>query len=275
MISASSLIAFEHADRLEREITYLSRGSYAFWINNISTAVLHVRSAAVQLQGESPSVHGKPSLISRSKDLDMRLETGSRGAVRISVTAPLLAQAGSNSFSVSADFEVIGDDRIGTPRSARRDQFDYLILGDALSHPAAEVFVSFIDPENYPHAEVTALYLSRAGMQPYLAKRDMRTGCDYWQDKIFPAIDRSAGLLVIWTEETLRRPELVVREIQRAQSSGVPVGLFLARGVQPPDQCPQAIVEYASFDPDDPREAFANAIAAGAATWAKTGRFFD
>ena len=96
------------------------------------------------------------------------------------------------------------------------------------------MFVSFIDPENYPHAEVTALYLSRAGMQPYLAKRDMRTGCDYWQDKIFPAIDRSAGLLVIWTEETLRRPELVVREIQRAQSSGVPVGLFLARGYSHP-----------------------------------------
>lgn len=275
MSNSSTFLELEHAERLERDVAYLSATRYPFWLRNASDYVIHVRSASVKLQGEDTSVAGAEALVNRRDGLPLRLEPGSRASVQVGLFPPLLAQPGSNSLTVSVEFETLSDRGVGTPRSLLRPQFDYIILGRAPSHPAAEVFVSFVDPENERIADVAAMYLDRAGIRPYLAKRDTRTGCDYWEEKIYPAIERSAGVLVIWTPDTFRRPESVIREIAHAKKRNIPVGLFRSAGAQLPGEYPKNIKEYASFDPAAPRQAFAEGIAAGFLHWAATGRFFD
>lgn len=275
MSNGARVLDFEHAHRLDRDVSYLGRARFALWLRNTSGTTVHVRSVAVRLQADDLSLSDDALLVSKQDGLDMRLEPGARGSVELVIVPPLIALGWSNSLTVSAEFESITDGRIGAPRFESREQFGYLIIREAPAHESAEVFVSFLDHENEALGDLAEMYLQRAGMRPYLAKRDTRTGCDYWKDKIYPAIERSCGVLVVWSADAVRRPENVVREMEHAQSVGVPVGLFLERGAKPPRLYPQAIKEYAAFDNSSPRVAFARAIAVGADRWAKIGRFFD
>lgn len=274
MSNPTGMLAFEHAEGRDRTATFLRRKRLELWLRNISKGALHLRSISVTLQAEHPSLQGDASLVVGQGGLDVHLPPGAREWVELAVVPPLVALPGSNVWSVSAEFEQVGDRGVGAPRRETRSQFDWLNLRDAPSHPDAEVFVSFVDPENDELAQLAELYLRRAGIRPYLAKRDTRTGCDYWDDKILPAIERAAGVLVIWTAETLRRPDSVLREIEHAQRVGTAVGLFRAHGAALPTAYPKSVKEYAGFDPHAPRPAFAQAIAAGAESWRNTGRFF-
>lgn len=274
MSKPTGIITFEHAEGPDRFATFLRRERLALWVRNTSIGAVHLRSVSITLQPEHATLQHDPSLVATRGGLLVHLPPGARECVELTISPPLVALPGSNVWSVSAEFEQVGTRGVGAPRCDSRSQFDWINLHDAPSHSKAEVFVSFVDPENDELAQLAELDLRRAGVRPYLAKRDTRTGCDYWDDKILPAIERAAGVLVIWTAETLRRPDSVLREIEHAQRVGVAVGLFRANGTQLPPNYPKTIKEYAGFDPHAPRPAFAQAIAAGAEMWRSTGRFF-
>jgi hypothetical protein len=273
MSNSARLVAFEHALPGDRRATYLVPTRYAFWVKNTSGAPVHIRTACVRLEPETGVNTGSPMLVAH-RDLDTYLAPGERRSVEVIVTPPLIALSVSNSFAVGVELEPVGSRGLGSSRWEWREQFDWTCVYDAPSHEDGEVFISFVE-ENDSLAECAARYLRRAGMRPYIAKHDSRVGCDYWEEKIYPAIDRSAGVLVIWTAETAARPASVLREIERARNSGRSFGLYLASGVAAPKQYPRKIKEYGSFDPGAPYADLAEAIAAGADHWAKTGEFFD
>lgn len=266
-------LLFERALREDNRVVYGDATCYEFWIKNVSISRIRVRSICVQLQADGE--HDDPALINADEGLNLRLAGGEKRAVQISVTVPLSAQIASNYITIRAEFEILAPEGLGPVRSERTpDHFDYLNVHNATSHADAQVFVSFVDPENAPLADIAARYLRRAGMLPYLAKNDLRPGCHNWEDKILPAIERSAGVLVIWTGDAVLRPENVIREINHALSAGIPVGLYLSRDAAPPEQLPRSIKEYLRFDIETASAAFARAIAAGATRWRRTNRFF-
>jgi hypothetical protein len=274
MSDDAPVLAFEHTQGGDRAASFLRPKRLAFWVRNTSGSAIHLRDVSVQLQAENAALRSDQTLISRSEAMDGDLPRGARQSVELTVVPPLVALPGSNVWSVRADFEQVGATGVGAPQSECREQFDWINLHDAPAHPDAEVFVSFVDPENDELAQLAELYLGRAGIRPYLAKRDTRIGCDYWEGKIMPAIARAAGMLVIWTDETLRRPDSVIREIEYAQLVGTPVGVFRSHETELPQLYPKSVKEYVGFNPHAPRKAFAHAIAAGAEVWRMTGRFF-
>lgn len=274
MIDGTRVLTFRRPPGDDHEASFLKAKRLAFWVRNASSSTVHLRSVSVQLESEQDSLRSEPSLVTRSEPMDDCLPPGAWQSVELTVIPPLTARPGSNSWTAHAEFQQVGPTGVSAPQSERQDLFDWINLRDAPAHPDAEVFVSFVDPENDELAQLAELYLRRAGIRPYLAKRETRIGCDYWEGKIMPAIARASGMLVIWTGETIRRPESVVREIEYAQTKGTPVGLFRAHETELPRLYPQSVKEYVGFDPHEPRSAFAHAIAAGASAWRMTGRFF-
>lgn len=190
------------------------------------------------------------------------------------MTPPLFAMNDSNSMSVGVEFDVVGPDGLKPGKSEIQSSFDWIDVREIPAHDSAEVFVSFVDPESESLAALASVMLRRAGLRPYLAREESHPGCDYWAEKICPAIARSAGPFVIWTSDNGRRPAAVLREIAHAERMKIPIGLFLENGVEPPQSFPAQKREYLAFDRHAPHEAFAQAIAAGRRRWVMTRRFF-
>jgi hypothetical protein len=167
-----------------------------------------------------------------------------------------------------------GEDGPGPRRSIKAVGSDYVIVrpGEVLGDE--QVFVSFRDPEDLAIAQVAKEMLSLAGFRAYLARDDHGTGADYWDDKIYPAIRRSVGTLVIWSSATANNPSEVLRELRYSREVGVPVGLFRERGAELPEEYPKDKREYASFQRDAAWVPFANALGAAAERRARAEPFF-
>jgi hypothetical protein len=154
---------------------------------------------------------------------------------------------------------------------------EYLIIADPPSSPSrrcppyvATVFISFKDSEDLTLATVAADLLRRAGFVPYLARDDERMGADYWAAKIEPAIRSAEGVLVIWTPNSVHRPESVLRELNCALSAHVPVGLFLEEHTRLPIEYPAHQREYGGpFRRDSAFPEFAREIEACVDRWRK------
>ena len=81
-------------------------------------------------------------------------------------------------------------------------------------------FISHKIPEDTELAERLNYYLQKVGFDGYIAEGDPLLGHDLWTEKIFPAIDSCAGLIILWTAEAEKDPESICREIERAKEKG-------------------------------------------------------
>lgn len=252
---------------------YMSDLPFPLHIRNVGSASIQLRGAYLRL-APSSGWHGDDDRLVNRQSLSAVLVPGQVHSLVVIVTPPLFAMHDSNMMDVGVEFAVVGPRGVGPVRSEVQSAFDWIEVREVPAHETAEIFVSFVDPDNENLATLASVMLRRAGLRPYLAREDSHPGCDYWADKIYPAIARSTGLFAIWTADTDRRPDKVMREITYAKSTNVAVGLFLSNGLAPPPAFPAKLKEHVPFDVNAPHEAFAHAIAAGRNRWATTGRFF-
>ena len=255
------------SDILEREVLYGERFRFPMWFKNRSTEALHVRAVSISLQADAGWVGPRTRMAFRA-EIGLELPPGCMEIRHVTIVPPLDCLAYSNFLDVIVEYGSSTDLANGRPRLMEKRNLDWLLVKEVPAPVSgAEVFVSFKDPENEDLAQLAAKYLRRAGFLPYLAREDGRCGSDYWEEKITPAIRRSAGILVIWSPEAVRHPESVQREIAIARSSAVSVGLFLSADADPPAEYPASILEYVRFDSSAPYAGFANGIAAAAKRW--------
>jgi hypothetical protein len=257
----------------DREVLYGRRLSFPVWLKNRTKRPLWVRAVSVSLQPDTGWKGDANRMVFRSEP-GLELPPDHKEVTRVSVIPPLDCLPNSNIVDVSVEYGTLAETRDGDLRQTDRRHVDWILVTEVPAPVGAEVFVSFKDPENEELAQLAAKYLCRAGLTPYLARDDGRCGCDYWREKIEPAIGRAAGTLVIWTADTRRHPEAVSREIGIAQRARVPLGLFLSRDVKAPVEYPPSVLEYFRFDPVAPHAAFAVGIADMARRWRETGQCF-
>lgn len=269
----TELIRLEPAFRPERKIMYLHDLSFPLHIRNVGSKSLHLRCVWLRLS-PSPEWKGDDKPLVCRRSLNVILVPGELHSVEITVTPPLFAISDSNSMTAGVDFDVIGASAVQQAVVKEQRSFDWIDVRDIPAHETAEVFISFVDPEDESLATLASLMLRRAGLRPYIAREESWPGCDYWAEKIYPAIARATGVFVIWTPDTARRPEAVVREMAHAQKVSTGVGLFLAKGLTPPLGYPAEQTEHVPFERNSPHEPFAQAIAAGRRRWTVTGKFF-
>lgn len=253
-----------------REVLYSDRFPFPVWLTNKSAETICVKSVTARLQMDNEWAGDQNRRLFQSEE-GFELPPGAKKVTRLSITPSLDCMEHSNFLDVIVEF--------GTPASFEacgwqrheRAHLDWVLVKKVPQLPGAQVFVSFKDPENEGLAYLAAKYLQRAGLQPYLARDDDRCGCDYWNDKIGPAIAGSTGVVVIWTKDVMRQPSAVLREITLAREAGTPLGLFLSRDAVAPEEYPASTLEHVRFDPIAPHAAFADAISA-AAMRLKNGR---
>jgi hypothetical protein len=202
------------------------------------------------------------------------LEPGATKCVRVGITPTLLFRAHSNVFGVTATICIQGQDGPGPRQTFKAVGTDYIVVrrGEVLNDD--QVFVSFRDPEDLALAEVAKDMLALAGFRPYLARDDHGTGADYWEDKIYPAIRRSVGTLVLWSAAAAGNPNEILRELRYSREVSVPVGLFRERGAELPEEYPRDSREYAAFHREIPWVPFAQALRAAAERRARGEVFF-
>ena len=138
---------------------------------------------------------------------------------------------------------------------------------------AADVFISFKDPEDDQLSLLVKELLARAGFRGYRAKDDPRPGVSYWDEKIEPAIRSSRTTIVLWTIRAQNDPREVLREVRLSRQYHKYDVLMLedGTGVRAPPEFPPDVIEHIKFSKDEPWILVAPAIAALAKRWQEGG----
>jgi hypothetical protein len=144
---------------------------------------------------------------------------GTSAALTIPFTIRPSFRRSSNRYEVGVQFR-----RSDHLESVEGPYWPYIPKCIVVSKPppsGKSVFVSHCSPEDNALAEDARDYLERASFEGYLALEDPQPGKeDYWDEKLFPAIDCSSGVVVIWTEATEGRPAGILKEVERARKRG-------------------------------------------------------
>lgn len=266
-------IEMRNGNLRDREVLYGERLSYPVWLTNTRQDLLVVRAVSVRLESEN-GWRGDGSRFVFRHESGIELPPGQSKIWTIPIRPTLDCLENSNNPSVAVEYSAIASSRRRGIRQSQWHRGTWIVVKEVPPPDAAEVFVSFKDPENEELAQLAARYLRRAGLAPYLARDDEQCGRAYWEGKIMPAIVRSSGVLVIWSPDVVRSPDAVRREMGIAQRARVPLGLFLSRDVEAPVEYPPSVLEYVCFDPGAPHAAFADGIADMARRWRETGQCF-
>jgi hypothetical protein len=247
-----------------RNVDYLSVGDLPIGIRNDFAFPVLPEKIVLNFEVDHPCTSGYGEF--RQSWTKGILNPGANEYENIRVRAKLLFGSSTNPCQITVTFrEDQGHGFWATNESTLGDR-DHLVIENApvFQQSGGEprsVFVSFKDPEDLELAELASELLERAGIEPYLAKTDSRTGSAYW-NKIYKAIRNAEGTLVIWTSSAAANRDNVIRELNYSKKHGTSVGLFLQRGVTAPPEYPANKKEFAHFTPPNAAEPLADSITA-------------
>jgi hypothetical protein len=135
--------------------------------------------------------------------------------IPISFKADLSLTYGSNCYSIKLFYKRYGSQVLHT---CSFPDAGYIVI-DRWGQGTA-VFVSHKDPENTAMAKMLCeRYMPKVGFKGYIAEGEALLGLDFLKRKIFPKIDESKVVVVLWTEEAVNS-ETIAKEIVYAKEKG-------------------------------------------------------
>lgn len=256
-------------------VTYGHELRMTVWLRNRLGVRIRVHSVSARLSPDEWARADAPGPMFHGIPFGFELDAGAHRDVVVTVRPPLYAQPWTNTLRAHAEYEYLNGPQKGVRTWTREKEISYVIIYPVTPLQDLSMFVSLVEPEDRPAADIVEAYLGRAGVAPYVALADSRPGCRFWEEKIEPAIRKASGVLVIWTNATCRRPDAVLREMRYARAVGTSVALFVADGALLPVDYPADAYEHVPFTSADPSCAIAEAIADAMEQWRKTGHFFS
>lgn len=166
-----------------------------------------------------------------SKNLEMKLEINLR------------LQPATNRSTLKVIFDING---VSKTITFDNQETKYIIINDRRS-PGHKFFLSYKDPENKDMAEKLNHYLKKIGFKGYIAIENRKPGMDIWKEKIFPSIDDSAGLIVLWTSEAAKSQDSILREIKYARKKKKTIIFAKEKNIPLPDNIKKTI-EYQEIE---------------------------
>ena len=109
------------------------------------------------------------------------------------------------------------------------------IIINQMHLPEKHFFLSHKDPHNTSLATKLAHHLQKIGFIGYIAENDPRPGLDIWDEKIFPSIDTCFGLIVLWTSDTVKEPQTIIREVEYANKKQKRIILLAEKDIDIPE----------------------------------------
>ena len=130
--------------------------------------------------------------------------------------------------------------------SRRTKKFDYPVHSLMISPiPLREkyFFISHKIPKDTGLAKRLEYYLQKIGFGGYVAEENPKLGYPLWDEKIYPAIDKCTGLIVLWTVDARKSSEFLIKEMVYAKNCDK-TAMHIIEGKSPPSAIAGQPEEY-------------------------------
>lgn len=221
-------------------VSYLDDDLFVFVeFRNNSDAIIEIKSITCSFQVE-PSLPKHASQI--FPHISMRPNNRS-SILKIPFTVELTLQFATNYPDLDVEYTI--DKNTKTVSFCNPDT--RCIIINPKHPPEKHFFLSHKDPENTGLAERLDRHLQKIGFIGYVAENDPKPGLDIWDEKIFPSIDDSTGLIVLWTKDAANSPDTIYKEIEYANKKEKRIILLAEKDVEIPTML-QGTIEYMTID---------------------------
>ena len=159
--------------------------------------------------------------------------------INISFVVDLALRSYTNSYKLV----IFYDD--GILRALEFDPRKHFIFYPVMSD-GSSFFISHKDPEDSDWSRVLANFLQKLGFSGYVAEDDSSPGLSLWGEKIPRAIEKSVGMIILWTRNATLKKDSIIRELDISKPMGKKLILAQEPGLRVPRNFPKDI-EYFQF----------------------------
>ena len=210
-------------------VSYLDRDLY------VCTEFRNASEHILEINKITCSFHVEESLPRHTVCIEPHtsIRPGNRSPIlKIPLAIDLSLSGGTNIPVLEAEYTI---DK-STPKKAHFGHPDtkHVIINPKRS-PEKHFFLSHKDPEDTDLASRLDRHLTKIGFIGYMAENYPRPGLDIWNEKIFPVIDDSVGMIVLWTQNSAKTPKAILREIRYAKKKEKIIIPLVEKGTDIPD----------------------------------------
>lgn len=166
------------------------------------------------------------------------LQPKHRKSISIPLNIGLEMRSSTNSTTLEVTYTV--------NRSRRTKKFNYPVHSLMISPiPLREkyFFISHKIPKDTKLAKRLEYYLQKIGFGGYVAEENSKLGYPLWDEKIYPAIDKCTGLIVLWTVDARKSSEFLIKEMVYAKNCDK-TAMHIIEGKSPPSAIAGQPEEY-------------------------------
>jgi hypothetical protein len=208
-------------------ITFLGKGYVFAEFKNNSRDTIEIKQIKLRFQtdkGLEPSEFSNEGI--------EKIEPRNLCKVQIPFEVDLSVSRYTNSYSLLVTY------RKGSSHSNTITfrPFSKSLIVHSVRPPEKIFFISHKDPEDTELCRQIDNYLKKIGFNGFLAEDHKQPGLDIWTQKIFPAIESCVALIVVWTSNSITKPETILKEVDYAISKKKPFLVIADHDVQLDDK---------------------------------------
>lgn len=221
-----------------RTILYLEEGEVIVEFKNETDSLVELFKIAFQFETEE----GFQPYVA-SKDVRIAINPKNHSPPQhIPFKVHVTLKGPTNPYRITIDY------RVGGSTETESHTFTCTPVGQQylLVYPRRETgkyyFISHKDPQDTVLGRSLHYHLQKIGFNGFLAEDHKRLGRDLWK-KIMSAIDGCEAFIVLWTEDAVIDPKVILDEIEYAKGKGKEIVLLVEKGLPIPNSCSKDI-EY-------------------------------
>jgi len=192
----------------ELYISYLEKGVIHAEFKNKSDSVIEIKKISCQFKSNSLEPYS-PSI-----NTSVSIQPNNLERIQIPFIGDLSLPEGTITYAIIVSYKKEGSSKSIT---IKYDTPTRSIIVKPVRQTSKYFFISHKDPEDSKLATKLDFYLRKLGFDGYVAENDKRPGLDFWDDKIFPAIDYCLALIVIWTLNATKDHKNIFLEVKYAK----------------------------------------------------------
>lgn len=192
----------------ELYVPYLEKGGIHAEFKNKSDRVIEIKKISCQFKSNVLE-HYSPSI-----NTSVSIQPNKLERIQIPFIGDLSLSEGTITYGVTVNYKKEGSSKLIT---VKYDTPTRSIVVKPVRQTSKYFFISHKDPEDSKLATKLDFYLRKLGFEGYVAENDKRPGLDFWDDKIFPAIDYCLAIIVIWTLNATKDRKNIFLEVKYAK----------------------------------------------------------
>jgi len=214
----------------KENIAFLDEGLIFVELKNNSTSTIKIKKIRIRFQAEEGFL---PFEISEKTPIELKPKNIVK--VEFPFIAELQLKHYTNTYSILVNFE---QKNIKNSITFTNTPSNYIVI-HSIRPIKKKIFISHKDPDDTLLGEKLNLLLAKIGFKGYLAENDRRPGLNIWKDKIYPTINESTAVIVLWTPNAFKNPGRILREVKYAKKKQKTIILLTEKGIKIPRTFPR------------------------------------